>query len=109
VRFPNVYGIDMPTRSELIATGRTEQEIATEIGADAVIYQDLPALIRAVQASNPALEQFETSCFDGDYVTGDVTSEYLGELETRRDDRRAEGGEDDEAERHHARVSADGI
>ncbi|MGB8434281.1 MAG: amidophosphoribosyltransferase [Burkholderiales bacterium] len=110
VRFPNVYGIDMPTRSELVATGRTEHEIATEIGADAVIYQDLPALIRAVQACNPALKQFETSCFDGIYVTGDVTSEYLGELETRRDDKRAEGGgEEDEAERDSVRVSADGI
>jgi amidophosphoribosyltransferase len=110
VRFPNVYGIDMPTRAELIATGRTEDEIAAEIGADAVIYQDLPALIRAVQACNPALEQFETSCFDGIYVTGDVTSEYLGELETRRDDKRAEGGsEEDEAEHENVRVSADGI
>jgi amidophosphoribosyltransferase len=109
VRFPNVYGIDMPTRVELIATGRTEQEIAAEIGADAVIYQDLPALIRAVRASNPALEQFETSCFDGNYVTGDVTSEYLGELETRRDDQRAEEGDDDEAARDNVRVSADGI
>jgi len=107
VRFPNVYGIDMPTRVELIATGRTERQIAAEIGADAVIYQDLPALIAAVRACNPALEHFETSCFDGSYVTGDVTSEYLGELETRRDDKRAEGGEDDE--REDAKVSADGM
>jgi amidophosphoribosyltransferase len=109
VRYPNVYGIDMPTRVELIATGRTESEIATEIGADAVIYQDLPALIRAVRAANPSLEHFETSCFDGNYITGDVTSEYLGELETRRDDKRAEDTEEDEAEGDGLKVSASGI
>ncbi len=75
VRFPNVYGIDMPTRTELIATGRTEEGIAREIGADAVIYQDLDSLKAAVRAVNPKLTHFETSCFDGVYVTGDVTSE----------------------------------
>ena len=75
-----------------------------------MIYQDLPALIRAVQAANPTLEQFETSCFDGNYITGDVTSEYLGELETRRDDKRAEDTEEEEeAERDDAKVSASGI
>jgi amidophosphoribosyltransferase len=73
VRFPNVYGIDMPTRTELIATGRTEDEIADVIGADAVIYQDLDALRAAVRQANPALRHFETSCFDGNYITGDVT------------------------------------
>jgi len=109
VRYPNVYGIDMPTRVELIATDRTEGEIAREIGADAVIYQDLAALIRAVQAANPTLGQFETSCFDGKYVTGDVTSEYLGELEVRRDDKRAEDGDDDEPERDERKLSASGI
>jgi amidophosphoribosyltransferase len=85
VRFPNVYGIDMPTRAELIATGRNEEQIAREIGADAVIYQDLEALKDSVRAVNPKLEQFETSCFDGIYVTGDVTSEYLALLEKGRD------------------------
>jgi len=65
VRFPNVYGIDMPTRAELIATGRNEEQVAREIGADAVIYQDLDALKDAVRAVNPKLTQFETSCFDG--------------------------------------------
>jgi amidophosphoribosyltransferase len=109
VRYPNVYGIDMPTRVELIATGRTESEIAAEIGADAVIYQDLPGLIRAVRAANPSLEHFETSCFDGNYITGDVTSEYLGELETRRDDKRAEDADEDEAEGDGVKVSASGI
>jgi amidophosphoribosyltransferase len=94
VRFPNVYGIDMPTRHELIATGRSEQEVAHEIGADAVIYQELDALQRAVRASSRDLTAFETSCFDGCYVTGDVTTEYLAEVEYRRDSNRGEDGED---------------
>ena len=97
VRFPNVYGIDMPTRTELIATGRTEDEIARHIGADAVIYQDLDALKAAVREANPRLERFEASCFDGHYVTGDVTSEYLAEVEQRRDDKRQEGPDETEA------------
>ncbi|HEX3059804.1 MAG TPA: amidophosphoribosyltransferase [Usitatibacter sp.] len=85
VRYPNVYGIDMPTRAELIATGRTEQEIATLIGADAVIYQDLDALIEDVRSLNPSIERFDCSCFDGVYVTGDVSQEYLDGIEMRRD------------------------
>jgi amidophosphoribosyltransferase len=97
VRFPNVYGIDMPTRTELIATGRTEDEIARHIGADAVIYQDLDALKAAVREANPRLERFEASCFDGHYVTGDVTSEYLAEVERRRDDKRQESADEVEA------------
>jgi amidophosphoribosyltransferase len=97
VRFPNVYGIDMPTRAELIATGRTEEEIAQVIGADAVIYQDLDALRAAVRQANPALRHFETSCFDGDYITGDVTSEYLAAVEHRRDDKRQEAPDDADA------------
>ena len=76
VRFPNVYGIDMPTRNELIATGRTNEEIAALIGADAVIYQDLDALIDDVRRLNPAIARFDCSCFDGVYITGDVSSEY---------------------------------
>jgi amidophosphoribosyltransferase len=98
VRFPNVYGIDMPTRAELIATGRTEEEIATAIGADAVIYQDLDALRAAVRAANPALKLFETSCFDGNYITGDVTTEYLSAVEHQRDDKRQEQPDDSAAE-----------
>ncbi|MDA8092302.1 MAG: amidophosphoribosyltransferase [Betaproteobacteria bacterium] len=86
VRFPNVYGIDMPTRQELLATGRTDDEIAAEIGADRVIYQDLSALIAAVRRGNPALTSFETSCFDGHYITGDITPEYLARVEARRSD-----------------------
>ncbi|HEY4998742.1 MAG TPA: amidophosphoribosyltransferase, partial [Usitatibacter sp.] len=86
VRFPNVYGIDMPTRGELIATGRTEDEIAALIGADAVIYQDLEALIDDVRRLNPSIKRFDCSCFDGVYVTGDVSQEYLDGIEAGRRD-----------------------
>jgi amidophosphoribosyltransferase len=85
VRFPNVYGIDMPTRAELLANGRTDEEIAREIGADAVIYQDLSDLIKAIQEVNPKLTAFDASCFDGKYITGDVSEEYLARLEGMRD------------------------
>ena len=85
VRFPNVYGIDMPTRAELIAAHRSEDEVGREIGADALIYQDLEALKDAVRQVNPRLRSFETSCFDGQYITGDVTSDYLNAIEVRRD------------------------
>ncbi|MCS6785518.1 MAG: amidophosphoribosyltransferase [Thiobacillaceae bacterium] len=84
VRYPNVYGIDMPTRAELLANGRTDEDIRREIGADAVIYQDLPDLIRAVREVNPRLTSFDASCFDGRYITGDVTEEYLQRLEAIR-------------------------
>ena len=86
VRFPNVYGIDMPTRAELIATGRDEAQIAEAIGADAVIYQDLDALIEDVRACNPAITRFDCSCFDGNYITGDVSSAYLASVEASRND-----------------------
>jgi amidophosphoribosyltransferase len=94
VRFPNVYGIDMPTRAELIAAHRSEEEVAREIGADALIYQDLEALKDAVRRANPKLTSFETSCFDGIYITGDVTSDYLRAIEIQRDAARDSG--DDE-------------
>jgi amidophosphoribosyltransferase len=84
VRFPNVYGIDMPTRQELLATGRTDEQIAREIGADALVYQDIDALIEAVREINPALVHFDTSCFNGNYVTGDITPEYLDIIESMR-------------------------
>jgi amidophosphoribosyltransferase len=84
VRFPNVYGIDMPTRDELLANGRTDAEIAQEIGADAVIYQDLSDLIAAIKSVNPTIVEFDASCFDGCYVTGDVTESYLARLEHQR-------------------------
>jgi len=86
VRYPNVYGIDMPAASELIANGRSVEEIQEAIGADRLIYQDLNGLIRSVRHDNSAIREFDTSCFSGEYVTGDVSKEYLGELERRRND-----------------------
>jgi amidophosphoribosyltransferase len=97
VRFPNVYGIDMPTRAELIAAHRSEEEVAREIGADALVYQDLDDLKDAVRAANPRLTSFETSCFDGIYITGDITSDYLRSIEIRRDARR-DAAEDEAAQ-----------
>jgi amidophosphoribosyltransferase len=92
VRYPNVYGIDMPTREELIANGRTEQEIAREIGCDELIYQDLDALVEDVRSVNPKVTNFEASCFSGVYITGDVTQEYLDGVEAqRRDDAKQAG------------------
>ncbi len=85
VRYPNVYGIDMPTRSELIATGRSEAEISREIGADALVYQDLDALKASIRDLRPSLSDFDCSCFDGCYVTGDVTAEYLDAIERARE------------------------
>ena len=97
VRFANVYGIDMPTPSELVANGRNEAEIAQEIGADLLVYQDLDALKRAVRKTNPRLDRFDASCFDGVYVTGDVTPDYLAQLAGDRDAARGEAdAEDDE-------------
>jgi amidophosphoribosyltransferase len=85
VRFPHVYGIDMPTRAELIATGRDAAKVAEEICADAVFYQDIDALVQAVSdASGGRITRFETSCFSGEYITGDVDAHYLDEMENRR-------------------------
>jgi amidophosphoribosyltransferase len=84
VKYPNVYGIDMPTRGELIAHGRTEEEVCREITADALVYQDLDALKRSISYANPALKTFEASCFDGIYVTGDVSRDYLDKIELAR-------------------------
>jgi amidophosphoribosyltransferase len=86
VRYPNVYGIDMPTSRELIAYGRTDQEIAREIGADRLIYQDLDALVEDCRSVNPKVQHFETSCFTGTYITGDITPEYLANVEAQRND-----------------------
>ncbi len=86
VRYPNVYGIDMPAASELIANGRDTEEIRKLIGADRLIYQDLQGLIRSVRHGNSSITEFDASCFSGEYVTGDVTDEYLSELESRRND-----------------------
>ena len=92
VRYPNVYGIDMPSASELIAHGRDEQQICSYIGADKLIYQDLDDLIKAVQKKYKAtVTHFDTSVFDGKYITGDVTDGYLSNLDAcRNDDAKAE-------------------
>ena len=84
VRFPNVYGIDMPTNEELIAHGRTIEEIRQFIGADALIYQDVDAMKRVVAALRPGLQGFEASCFDGHYITGDVTAADFATMEAQR-------------------------
>jgi amidophosphoribosyltransferase len=87
VRYPNVYGIDMPAAKELIAHGRTDDQVGEWIGADRLIYQDLEDLIEAVQKKGKAyVDRFDTSVFDSDYVTGDVTPEYLQALEDARND-----------------------
>lgn len=86
VRYQNVYGIDMPSVNELIAHDRTEREIAEEIGADWLIYQDLNDLIEAVRTGNPRVQRFDSSCFDGVYVTGGVDKPYLDHLEKLRCD-----------------------
>lgn len=86
VRHPNVYGIDMPAASELVASGRTIEEIRQIIGADKLIYQDLEDLIATAREGNPAITRFDTSVFDGQYVTGDITPDYLASLEQARND-----------------------
>src|SRR6202012_2687940 len=86
VRFPNVYGIDMPAVSELVAANRTVDEVARLIGADWLIYQDLEDLVAACQHDNAKITEFDTSCFSGSYITGDVTPEYLQRLQRERSD-----------------------
>ncbi len=89
VKFPNVYGIDMPTHSELIAHGRTEEEVCREITADALVYQDIDAMKRSITDVNPMLKKFEASCFDGDYITGDISRDYLDRIEFARENPKA--------------------
>ncbi|MDP4801515.1 MAG: amidophosphoribosyltransferase [Burkholderiaceae bacterium] len=84
VRFPNVYGIDMPSRRELIAHGRTDDEICAAIGADALVYQGIDVMKSDVQGFNAAVTGLEASCFDGHYITGDVTPDLLDRLEEQR-------------------------
>ncbi|HSU21535.1 amidophosphoribosyltransferase [Comamonadaceae bacterium OTU4NAUVB1] len=84
VRFPNVYGIDMPTKDELVAHDRTVEEIRALIGCDALIYQDVAAMKRAVGSLNPALDGFDASCFDGTYVTGDIDLEAITRMNGQR-------------------------
>ncbi len=84
VRYPNVYGIDMPTTAELVGSGRDTEEIRRQIGADRVFYQELSDLEDAVREGNPHIEAFDASCFNGRYITGDVSPEYLAHIERLR-------------------------
>ncbi|KAL4067723.1 phosphoribosyltransferase-like protein [Scleroderma citrinum] len=86
IRYSNVYGIDMPSRSELVAYGRTTEEIAAAIGADLVIFQTLPDLIASVRQFNPSIETFDCSVFTGEYITGGVDEDYLSHIESLRAD-----------------------
>jgi amidophosphoribosyltransferase len=104
VRYPNVYGIDMPAAAELVAAGRTVEQVQRKIGADWLVYQDLEDLVAAVRHEKAGIDGFDTSCFSGEYVTGDVSRSYLDALEllrsnsakARRDAKvRAEESEDD--------------
>jgi amidophosphoribosyltransferase len=98
VRYPNVYGIDMASALELVAAGRSDEEVARLIGADWLVYQDLEDLAQAVRHDKARVTEFDTSCFSGVYVTGDVTPEYLTAVEERRAD----------AARERRRAAADG-
>ena len=84
IRHQNVYGIDMPYLHDLIAYNKTVKEINDHIGCDGLIYQDLEDLILAVKEGNPTIESFDTSCFDGHYITGEVNRKYLGNLHINR-------------------------
>lgn len=86
VRYPNVYGIDMPSAHELIAHDRTTEEVAELIGADWLVYQDLEDLVETVREGNPKIQNFDCSVFTGEYVTGDVDGAYLDKIEQARND-----------------------
>ena len=87
VKYPNVYGIDMPAKAELIASHRSVEEIQGIIGADRLIFQDLDDLKAAVRTSKvPVVQEFDCSVFDGVYVTGDIDEQYLTDLEQSRSD-----------------------
>jgi amidophosphoribosyltransferase len=88
IRYPNVYGIDMPVKSELVAHGKTDEEVCAEIGADWLVYQDLGALIQAVIPSDEPdpSRKFDCSVFDGHYITDDVDEAYLDQLKQSRSD-----------------------
>ena len=86
VAHPNVYGIDMPTGGELIGCNRTVEQVGDLIGADKLIYQDLGDLIEAARRGNPSVKRFDLSCFNGEYVTGDVNESYLNRIEALRSD-----------------------
>jgi amidophosphoribosyltransferase len=104
VRYPNVYGIDMPTKDELIAHDRSIEEIRQFIGADALIYQDVAAMKRVVAQLNPKLQGFEASCFDGHYITGDVSAADFDAIAAQR---RTQGDDEEDAER--SRLALQGV
>jgi amidophosphoribosyltransferase len=104
VRYPNVYGIDMPTKDELIAHDRSIEEIRQFIGADALIYQDVDAMKRVVGALNPRLDGFEASCFDGHYITGDVSAADFDAIAAQR---LAQGEDDEDSDR--SRLALQGV
>jgi amidophosphoribosyltransferase len=95
VRFPNVYGIDMPTSTELVAHDRTVEEIRVAIGCDALIYQDIEGMKRAISSLNPKLDGFDASCFDGVYITGDITPETIAKMNAARGESSSEEGDVD--------------
>ena len=97
VRYPNVYGIDMPSVSELIAHGRSDEEVGALIGADRIIYQDLADLVASTQGGDSTIEQFDCSVFDGKYVTGDVDENYLNSIDAARNDAARQDNEKDES------------
>jgi amidophosphoribosyltransferase len=84
VRYPNVYGIDMPTADELVAHNRTVEQIRELIGCDALIYQEVDGMKRAIGSLNPDITGFDASCFDGIYVTGDITPADIARLNSNR-------------------------
>ena len=101
VKYPNVYGIDMAAASELIASKKTVDQIKEEIGADWLFYQDLEALIRAVSHDNSDITGFDTSCFSGEYITNDVSPEYLKKIESIRNDQAKQKKEADMSQDSH--------
>jgi amidophosphoribosyltransferase len=92
VRYPNVYGIDMPAARELVAAGRSVEDVMRLIGADWLVYQDLDDLIAACKHEDSQIEEFDTSCFSGQYVTGDITPQYLERLQRERSDEAKQRG-----------------
>ena len=87
IRYPNVYGIDMPTCQELVAYDRTVEQVAEMIGVDRLIFQDLQDLFKSVQLENPAIHNFDASVFTGEYITGDIDKCYLDAIAATRNDK----------------------
>lgn len=97
VRYPNVYGIDMPTVNEFIANGKSIQEISNTIGSDRLFYQTVDDLLEVTGVENPAVQGFDASCFNGEYITGDITSEYLEKLSDARNDAAKSSAHEDDS------------